>query len=390
MVTLGVTIGKGSQDLYSQKLAENLDVPKMCTDIYQKSCELFNIPLLSKASVETVWRDFHFIRMLNKLNGVVHLPNQHLGRYGFFLRLPYIITVHDLIRYFDLKGYDVLIHRPNFRDRLYLSLDYQGVKKAIKIIAVSYATKRDLVRYLGIPEERIAVIHEGIDRKIFKLIRQRPVPYPYILYVGAEHPRKNLNNLLKAFGRLKQEGDFGDLKLVKVGKAGGQEVDFRKETFLAIEALNLRNEVIFTERVSNEELAAYYSNAECFVFPSLYEGFGFPPLEAMSCGCPVISSSVSSLPEVVGEAALQVNAHDIDELVKAIQETLTNKNLRRKLIQEGFKQAQKFSWKHAAQETLQLYQEVEERLKNYRTKKYFAHLAFAFLWGGRAAKPKEG
>ena len=363
MVTLGVTIGEGSQDLYSQKLAENLDVPKICTDIYQKSCELFNTSLLSKTSVETVWRDFHFIRMLNKLNGVVHLPNQHLGRYGFFLRLPYIITVHDLIRYVDFKGYDVLIHRPNFRDRLYLSLDYQGVKKAIKIIAVSYATKRDLVRYLGIPEERIAVIHEGIDRKIFKLIRQRPVSYPYILYVGAEHPRKNLNNLLKAFGRLKQEGDFRGLKLVKVGKAGGQEVDFRKETLLAIETLNLRNEVIFTERVSNEELAAYYSNAECFVFPSLYEGFGFPPLEAMSCGCPVISSSVSSLPEVVGEAALQVKAHDIYELVKAIQETLTNKNLRRKLIQEGFKQARKFSWKHAAQETLQVYQEVEEKLK---------------------------
>jgi len=363
VVTLVVTIGNGSQDLYSQKLAENLDVPKIYTDIYQKSCELFNISLLSKASLKTIWYDFHFIRMLNKLNGVVHLPNQHLGRYGFFLRLPYIITVHDLIRYFDFKGYDVLIHRPNFRDRLYLSLDYQGVKKASKIIAVSYATKRDLMHYLGIPEERIAVIHEGIDRKIFKLIRQRPVPYPYILYVGAEHPRKNLSALFKALSRLKQGGDFRDLKLVKVGKAGGREVDFRKETLLALEALNLRDEVIFTEHVSNEKLAAYYSNAECFVSLSLYEGFGFPPLEAMSCGCPVISSNVSSLPEVVGEAAIQVNPHDIDELVQAIQEVLTNKDLRKKMIQEGFKQIHKFSWEYTAQETLRVYQEVEEKLK---------------------------
>ncbi len=363
MVTLVVTIGNGSQDLYSQKLAENLDVPKIHTDIYQKSCELFNISLLSKDSLKTIWCDLHFIRMLNKLNGIVHLPNQHLGRYGFFLRIPYIITVHDLIRYFDLKGYDVLIYRPNFRDKFYLSLDYKGIKKASKIIAVSYATKRDLMCYLGIPEERIAVIHEGIDRKIFKLIRQRPVPYPYILYVGAEHPRKNLNVLLKAFSRLKQEGDFEDLKLVKVGKAGGQEVDFRKETLLAIGTLNLRNEVVFTEYISNEELAAYYSNAECFVFPSLYEGFGFPLLEAMSCGCPVISSNVSSLPEVVGEAAIQVNPHDIDGLVQAVQEVLTNKDLRKKMIQEGFRQAHKFSWGYAAQETLQVYQEVEEKLK---------------------------
>jgi len=389
VVTLIVTTGKGSQDLYSQKLAENLDVPKIYTDIYQKSCELFNIPLLSKASLKTIWCDLHFIEMLNKLYGVVHLPNQHLGRYGLFLRKPYIITVHDLIRYFDLKGYDVLIHRPNLRDKFYLSLDYKGIKKASKIIAVSYATKRDLVHYLGIPEERIAVIHEGIDRKIFKPIPHRPMPYPYILYVGSEHPRKNLSTLLKAFSRLKQESDFKDLKLVKVGKAGGGEVDFRKETLWTIETLNLRNEVIFTEYVSNEELGAYYSNAECFVFPSLCEGFGFPPLEAMSCGCPVISSNVSSLPEVVGEAAIQVNPRDIDELVKAVQEVLTNKDLRKKVIQEGFKQARKFSWEYAAQKTLQVHQEMEEKLRNYKAKRYFDYFAFLFP-GGRAGKPKEG
>ena len=366
MITLVVTMGKGSQDLYSQKLGGNLDVPKIYTDIYQKSCELFNVSFFSKASVKAAWHDFHFIRMLNKLDGIVHLPNQHFGRYGFFLKVPYVITVHDLIRYFDLEGYDVLIHRPNFRDKLYLSLDYKGVKKAIKIIAVSHATKHDLVRYLDIPEERIVVIHEGIDQEIFKPTRQEPLACPYILYVGAEHPRKNFNNLLKVFGKLKQEDGFKDLKLIKVGKAGGQEANFRKETLQLIDALNLGDEVIFTERVSNEELAAYYSNAECFVFPSLYEGFGFPPLEAMSCGCPVISSNVSSLPEVVGEAAIQVNPHDIDGLAKAIQEVLTNENLRGKMIHEGFKQAQKFSWEHAAQETLEVYQEIEEKVRKHK------------------------
>lgn len=371
MVTLVVTMGKGSQDLYSQKLGENLDVPKIYTDIYQKSCELFNVSFFSKASVKTAWHDFHFIRTLNKLEGIVHLPNQHLGRHGFFLRVPYIITVHDLIRYFDFKGYDVLIHRPNFRDKFYLSLGYKGVKRASKIISVSYTTKRDLVHYLGIPEERITVIHEGIDQVNFNPIRRRPVPHPYILYVGAEHPRKNLSTLLKAFSKLKQEDDFRDLKLVKVGKAGGREADFRRETLQIVDALNLRDEVVFTEWVSDEELSAYYSHAECFIFPSLYEGFGFPPLEAMSCGCPVISSNGSSLPEVVGEAAIQINPRDIDGLAKAIQKVLTNENLRKKMTREGFKQVHKFSWERATQKTLKIYQEVEENLKSYKARKLF-------------------
>lgn len=195
---------------------------------------------------------------------------------------------------------------------------------------------------------------------------------------------------LKFFGRLKQDGNFKDLKLVKVGKAGGEEVAFRKETLRTIGNLNLADEVIFTEHVSGEQLAAYYSNAKCFVFPSVCEGFGFPPIEAMSCGCPVITSNVSSLPEVVGEAAIQIDPHDVDGLARAIQKLLTDENLRKKMIQEGFKQAQKFSWERAAQETLQVYQEVEEELRNYEVRKHFAYFAASFLEQGRAGNPKEG
>jgi glycosyltransferase involved in cell wall biosynthesis len=389
MVTLVVTMGKGSQDLYSQKLAENLDVPKIYTDTYQRCGELFNISFFSRASAKAAFHDFRFMGTLNRLDSVVHLPNQHFGRYGFSLKVPYIITVHDLIRYFDLKGHDVLIHRPNFRDKFYLSLDYKGIEKAIKIIAVSCATKHDLIRYLGIPGERIAVIHEGIGRGTLKPVRIRPLPYPYILYVGSEHPRKNLDGLLQVFARLKQGGDFGDLKLVKVGKAGGREVDFRRETLRIVDGLNLRDEVVFTEWVSDEELAAYYSNAECFVFPSLYEGFGFPPLEAMCWGCPVISSNTSSLPEVVGEAAIRMDPRDIDGLAKAIQKVLTDENLRKKMVQEGFIQAQKFSWERAGRETLKAYQEVEEKLKSNKARKQLSYLAFSFL-RGRAGKPKQG
>jgi glycosyltransferase involved in cell wall biosynthesis len=297
---LVTTVGRGSLDLYSQKLAEKLDVPKIYSDIYQTIAERFNTSWLSQGALRAIWKDWCFVRMLNGLGDVIHLPSQHLARYGYFLKVPYIVTVHDLIRYFDLKNYGVYIHRPNPRDRFYLNLDYKGIKKAARIIAVSQATKRDLVSHLGIPEERISVVYEGVDHSLFRPAAQRVFDGPYILFVGSEHPRKNLAGLLKAFSTLKADRRFKDLKLVKVGTAGGSEAEFRKHTLRSIEELGLSGEVIFTEYVAVQQLPAYYSFAECFVLPSLYEGFGLPVLEAMACGCPVITSNLTSLPEIVG------------------------------------------------------------------------------------------
>ena len=359
MVTLVATSGNGSMDRYAKKLAENLDVPKLYTDIYQKVAELFNIPVLCLAAVKACWQDWHFIRMLNRQNGVLHLPNHHLGRYGFFLRVPYIITVHDLIRYFDLKGYGTFIHHPNLRDRFYLSLDYKGVKKAKRIIAVSQTTKDDLVQHLGIPEERISVIYEGIDHRLFKPTSRRLVDYPYLLFVGLEHPRKNLARVLKAFSRLKSQRRFKDLKLLKVGKAGGPEAEFRKHTLQVINELNIPRDVVFTGYVAEEDLPAYYSGAECFILPSLYEGFGLPPLEAMACGCPVIVSNRASLPEVTGEAAIKVDPFDTYGIARALQEVLTDGHLKQELISKGLKHARRFSWEKAARETIEVYQSVE-------------------------------
>ena len=361
MVTLVVTTGSGAMDLYSQKLAEKLDVPKLHTDIYQRTRERFNISWLSKEALRAILEDWNFIKTLNKPKSIVHLPNQHLGRYGNFLKMPYIITVHDLIRYFDLKGYGPYIQRPSHRDRFYLNLDYKGIRKAARIIATSKATKEDLMHYLKIPEERISVIYEGVDHKIF-----RPSPllsnfeYPYILFVGSEHPRKNLPTLLKAFKKLKEQPQFKNLKLVKIGKAGGKEANFRRQTTKVMNSLNLSEEVVFTDFISGEELRAYYCGAECFVLPSLYEGFGFPPLESMACGCPVITSDSSSLPEVTGEAAIMVPPYDVEGLADTLEEVLTNQELRKSLITKGLKQAAKFSWEQAAKRTLEVYKEVEE------------------------------
>ncbi len=366
-------------DFYAQKLAENLEVPKICTDIYQKSCELFNISFFSKASAKTLWRDICFVRRLNKTKGIIHFPNHHFGRYGLFLKIPYIITVHDLIRYFDLKGYSTFIHRPNFRDKVYLSLDYKGIKKAFRIIAVSETTKHDLIRHLGIPEERISVIYEGIDHRIFKPVKQRLVDFPYLLFVGSEHPRKNFIGLLKAFSRLKKEG-FKDLKLIKVGKEGGAEANFREKTLKAIRELGLEMEVIFTEHVPGKDLPAYYSGAECFILPSYCEGFGFPLLEAMACGCPAIISNRASLPEISGGAAIEVDPDDEEELARALYRVLTEDELRKSLIRKGIQRAARFSWERTAQQTLLVYYQVEESLRKSRRQPRKLYLVPSNQW----------
>ena len=361
MISLVVTEGSGAMDIYSQKLAEKLDVPKVYTDIYHKIANRFNISWFSPNALRTIAEDRSFVKTLNNLNGITHLPNQHLGRYGNSLRMPYIITVHDLIRYLDLKEDRAYIHHPNHRDEFYLNCDYKGVKKAARIIAVSEATKGDLIRHLGIPGGRISVIYPGVDHAIFRpSLQSSNFEYSFILFVGSEHPRKNLLTVLRAFSRLKKQPSFSNLKLIKVGKAGGREADFRKQSMKVINALNLDGEVIFTETVSKEDLRTYYCNAKCFVFPSLYEGFGFPPLEAMACGCSVITSDSSSLPEVVGEAAIKVPPHDIERFTNALREVLTNRQLRESLIARGISQAARFSWEQTAQKTLQVYEEVEK------------------------------
>ena len=289
------------------------------------------------------------------------MPNHHLGRYGNFLRAPYIITVHDLIRYFDMDGEETFIRPPNRRDRHYLNLDYEGIRKAMRIIAVSQSTKNDLIHCLGIPAERISVIYEGIDHSLFRPVSQRIYNRPYILFVGSEHPRKNFTTLLKAFSQLKSEPRFKKLKLVKVGTAGGQETDFRNQTMGVVESLGLMDEVIFTGFIPEADLPTYYSGAEAFVLPTLYEGFGFPVLEAMACACPVITSNNSSLPEVAGEAGIMLNPYDTNRLAQAMRQVLTDSKLRNNMIRKGLEQAKSFSWEKAAEQTLEVYNKVENR-----------------------------
>jgi len=359
---LVVTQGAGSLDMYSRRLAENLRVGVLRTDMYQRIARRFNIPWLSPGSLSALWQDRFFVNKLNRTRDIVHLPNHHLGRYGNFLKVPFVVTVHDLIRYFDMMEYDTFIHPPNGRDRFYLNMDYRGIKKAAHVIAVSQGTKNDLVQHLGLSDDQVSVVYNGVDHSLFHPVTERMYGDPYILFVGSEHPRKNFAAVVKAFALLKLERKFKGLKLVKVSPAGGREGEFRRRTMMLIDALDLHRDVVFTDFVPAGNLPAFYSGAQVYVLPSLYEGFGLPVLEAMACGCPVITSNISSLPEVVGDAAIKVPPQDIDGLAQAISQVLENGQLRQELIAKGLTRAAHFSWERTAKETLAVYEQVSKEV----------------------------
>lgn len=274
----------------------------------------------------------------------------------YFLSCSLVITFHDMASWLFPKMFR-LKHR--IVHGLLVPL---FARKADRIIAVSEATKRDMVKLFKLPEDRITVIYEGANERfspvnntelLDKTRVKYNLPLKYILYVGTLEPRKNIPVLLKAFKRLKASGGI-DHKLVMVGKKGW----LYGEIFETVRSLKLDNDVIFTGYIGDKELPLVYSGAELFVYPSSYEGFGLPPLEAMSCGVPVITSNVSSLPEVVGDAALLIDPEDINELSGAMDKAINDTALREQMIKKGLERSGMFSWEKAAQETLGLWNRV--------------------------------
>jgi len=229
------------------------------------------------------------------------------------------------------------------------------------VIAISKATKRDIVEHLGIPAERIHVVYPGCE-DIFRPIQDRGelqtmlaplglTPGDYLLYVGTLEPRKNLLRLVEAYHRARHNLSVPIPKLILAGAPGW---DFRR-IFELIEVLDLEDDVRYVGRVSRTTLPFLYSGARLFVYPSLYEGFGLPPLEAMACGTPVITSNVSSLPEVVGEAGLMVAPTDIEALAQAIVELLSDSYRSDCLRDAGLFRSQFFSWKRSLIKLLNTY-----------------------------------
>ena len=290
---------------------------------------------------------------------LLHIPVHWYNQITpFFLNrnIKKVITIHDLT--------PILFPEMHTRDT---NITWERSLKLIKnrtdiIISDSISTKNDCIKLLNIPEKRIRVIPLAADERyrpikkkelIIQEIKNRyNIQYPFILFVGTLEKRKNVPTLIKAFYKLKKSQI--EHKLVIVGGKGWKY----NQIFDLIEELKLQKDVIFTDYVSDEDLVKLYNTADIFVYPSLYEGFGLPPLEAMACGCPVITSNTSSLPEVVGDAGIMINPMDIDSLTTSMLKILTNPELKEEMGKKSLERAKMFSWKEAARETWKLYEDI--------------------------------
>ncbi len=266
-----------------------------------------------------------------------------------------VITIHDL----------AFLLYPHFLTkesaRYYGQID-QAWRNTDHIIAVSEATKQDSIKLLGVPENKITVIYEAANpiykpmptQKAVQQVKQTfKIDQDFLLFVSTIEPRKHLPGLLQAYRRLRDEYKREEL-LVLVGGNGW----LWEEVYQTVDRLDLRKHVLFLGHIPSEQLVYLYNAARLLVHPAFYEGFGLPPLEAMSCGTPVIVSNTSAFPEVVGDAGLMINPHDIDGLTVALWRVLTEDGLCQQLSEKGLKQAKQFSWERAALETLSVYEKV--------------------------------
>jgi len=268
-----------------------------------------------------------------------------------------IVTVHDL----SFLRFPECAH-PTLEAYLKTVVP-RSLARADHVLADSFATKNDLVELLGVDADRVSVIYGGIEARFNPkaesaadtICRQTyDLDRPYILSLGTVEPRKNYKRLIRAYAALRDaEGDH----LPQLVIAGGKGWLYHS-IFATVDQLGLREHVRFLGYVHDAHLPSLYRGAELFVFPSLYEGFGFPPLEAMASGCPVVCSNSSSLPEVVGDAAITIDPHDEDALAAGISVGLSDSDRRTNCIERGLRRATQFTWETAAGELLELYAQV--------------------------------
>lgn len=279
-----------------------------------------------------------------------------------FVPCPLVITVHDLTEiFFSSQGPEIVQAGRRFFAR-------RAMVKASRVLAVSQAAARDVVRAFGIPEAKVTVIHNALDERFVtepypaadeaRILERHAVNGPFVLYAGNIRPHKNLTRLIEAFavvkGELREHPELAGLKLLVIGDELAKHADLRRAVIRA----RVREDVRFLGFVPHPVLRVFYTKARAFLFPSLYEGFGLPPLEAMAHGTPVVVSNVSSLPEVCGDAAVQVNPEKVFDIARGILQALTDDELRQRLITRGRERVQHFSWARAAQQIQAVYESV--------------------------------
>jgi glycosyltransferase involved in cell wall biosynthesis len=291
---------------------------------------------------------------------LVHIP---LNRVPLLMVKPYVVTVHDMANLLFEEAYSTLrMQLRRFRFR-------RGLVRANRVIAVSEATKRDVENVLGIPPDRICRVYNAPDPGFFqragnpgqeqgRIMERYQIDYPFLLYAGNIRRHKNVPRLVEAFAVVREQlashPVYKDLRLVIIGDTISQHPAVRQTVIKS----RVENVVRFLGFVPFDTLRCFYESAAAFVFPSRYEGFGLPPLEAMACGTPVVTSNVSSLPEVVGDAAVLVNPENVFDIARGIRDVLLNEELRARLIRRGREQAARFSWSRTARQVLEIYQEA--------------------------------
>jgi len=303
---------------------------------------------------------------------VYHIP---LNRVPFFMTKPYVVTVHDMasLLYSEDSGARMNLRRYRFR---------RGLLRAGKILAVSAATRRDVVQMLSIPPDRVRLVYSAPAPEFFqrghsvdaraagpqteeherrRILERYQITYPFLLYAGNIRPQKNIPRLVEAFAVVRNEmanhPQYADLRLIIIGDQIARNPAVRH----AVIHSRVENCARFLGFVPFDTLRVFYECAAAFVFPSLYEGFGLPPLEAMASGTVVVTSNVSSLPEAVNDAAMLVNPDNVFDIARGIREVLLDPELRASLVAKGREQAARFSWDRTAREVIEVYEEVARK-----------------------------
>ncbi len=304
----------------------------------------------------TFWLQTQCKNYIKKDNVEIFFGPSHVLPLNLSNTIRKVLVVHDLVAilYPDtMTNYNRFIHNIFFA---------KSLKSADSIITMSEATKQSIIEKFGINENRINVIYEGVSKsfrpyqpeELKSILNKYGLNKPYLLSVGTLEPRKNYPVLLRAFKRLKTDWD-----LVIVGKKGWKF----QNILLTIKDLKLADRVKILGYVEDAELPFFYNGAEIFIFPSIYEGFGLPILEALACGTPVICSNSSSLPEVGGDAVIYFDLNSVEELVVKVNELLANSELKKVLIQRGLNRVKLFTWDKTAQKTWGVLKNLDGFLK---------------------------
>ena len=294
-----------------------------------------------------------FVSGISRHYKIYHLLNPNLGI--LLLRHhPSVVTVHDIAPFIPLASHDMITQSFGLDAPILMAMqiNMRFVRNADRNISMSQHTKKDLTSVLGIKSQRIRVIYPGTDRNLFtprdrKRARRDlhlPLNRQIILHVGVDEPRKNIRTLIKAFYMVKKK--FPRALLIRIG-------GMRSTTRRLVSSLRLGDAILHYQKVANIPL--FYNAADLFVFPSYYEGFGFPLVEAMASGCPVVAGDSSSIPEVVGKVGIIFPSSDVTVLNESISKVLTDQNMRSMMIKNGLERSLKFDWRVCAKQTLEVY-----------------------------------